>query len=147
VSDDGPDATLTNAELANWLRSAVCAAKGEFIPISRLAALLIVERLDGGSRRGRGRPKKIGPKVGEKTYQEDMDLLFSFWGFREQFENNNESAPVERAYKAVAEVIERGEITPGASSRKIKVASVKKALNRAVKRTGHSLRVPRVPGR
>jgi hypothetical protein len=146
MSDDGADATLTNAELANWLRSAVCAAKGEFVSISRIAALLIVERLDGGSRR-RGRPKKIGPKVGEKTYQEDMDLLFKFWGFREQFENNDQSAPVERAYKAVAEAIERGEVTPGASSRKIKVASVKKALNRAVKRTGHSLRVPRVPVR
>jgi len=170
MSDDGPDAIgknfasylkaeglPSNEQLADWLRSAYCAASGEFVSISGLAALLIVERLgqeatnlddlpqeersnppskvlDGGSSRvRRGRPQKTGPKLGEKTDLEDMDLLFSFWVFREQFENNNESAPVERAYKAVAD------------QRKIKVESAKQALNRAVKRTGQSLRVPRVP--
>jgi hypothetical protein len=143
VSDDGPDATLTNAELANWLRSAVCAAKGEFIPISRPAALLIVERLDGGSRRGRGRPNKIGREVGAETYEVDMDLLFSFWSFREQFENNNESAPAARAYKAIAD-LPLGD-PRRAGLRGNKVGSVKQALRRARKRTGHSLRVPRVP--
>jgi hypothetical protein len=145
MSDDGPDAIgknfasyleteglPSNDQLADWLRSAFTAAQGELISISPLAASLIAERLDGGSsRRGPGRPEKIG----EKPYEEDMDLLYSFWGFREQFENNNEPAPAERAYKAVADL------------RGIKVGSVKQALNRARKRTGHSLRVPRVPGR
>jgi hypothetical protein len=144
MSDDGADAIgknfasylkieglPSNDQLASWLRSAH-RAQGEFVSISGHAASLIAKRLDGGSsRRGPGRPEKIG----EKPYEEDMDLLYSFWGFREQFENNNEPAPAERAYKAVADL------------RGIKVGSVKQALNRARKRTGHSLRVPRVPGR
>jgi hypothetical protein len=129
MSNDRP--APTNAELANSLRSAVRAAGGEFVSISRLVALLIVERLDGEGpthrepvdRRGRHN-KKTGPELGKKTDLEDWDLIFDVWVSRERFEKNNDPAPTERAY---------GEI---AAERGIQATSVKRAFERARKRTG-----------
>jgi hypothetical protein len=143
MSDDGADAIgknfasylktkglPSNTQLADWLRSAFTAAQGEPISISPLAALIIVERLGGEdptSREpvdGRGLHKKTGPELGETTDLEDWDLIFDVWVRRERFEKNNDPAPTDRAYEEIA--TERG----------IQATSVKRAFERARKRTG-----------
>ena len=143
MSDDGPDAIgknfasylkteglPSNSQLADWLQSAFTVAQGEPISISPLAALLIVEILGGGDPTHRepvdrrGRHKKTGPELGEKTSLEDWDLIFDVWVRRERFEKNNDPAPTERAYKEIA------------TEREIQATSVKRAFERARRRTG-----------
>jgi hypothetical protein len=144
MSDDGPDAIgknfasylkteglPSNRQLADWLRSAFTAAQGEPISISPLAALLIVERLGGEDHpthrepvERRGRHKKTGPELGEKTDLEDWDLIFDVWVRRERFEKNNDPAPTERAFEEIA------------TESAIQATSVKRAFERARKRTG-----------